>query len=252
MKQRDKTVAEIEAMREGGKILATILNQLKTYVRPGITERSINDWVEAQIRTYGATPTYKEPAVNFPGVICISTNDQVVHSVPSDYVLKSGDVVSFDMVISYKAMKTDAAFTMIVGNEHSAATERLVRVTEQSLYAGIDAVRAGAHTGDIGAAVQGVLVGGDLSVVLDLVGHGIGHEMHMTPDVPNFGSRGTGAVLRVGDTIAIEPMATLGDHRVISDHGDSWTIRTRDGSRAAHFEHTVLVTETGAEILTKL
>ena len=251
--QKPKTEAEITAMREGGKILAGILHDVKGQVAPGVTELALNEWVAKAITARGATPTYKEPSVNFPGVICISTNDQVVHSVPSEYALQAGDVVSFDLVITYKGMKTDAAFTMIVpGGKPSADVERLLTLTERSLYAGIDAARVGARTGDIGAAVAAVLDGGHLGIVRELVGHGVGHEMHMAPDVPNYGNPGTGALLRAGDTIAIEPMATLGDYHIVTDKADGWTIRTADGSLAAHFEHTILITEDGPEILTKV
>ena len=239
-------------MREGGRLLAGILRDLRAQVAPGVSEQFLNDWTARAIKARGAEATYQTREVGFPAVICISTNEQVVHSVPSSYVLQTGDVVSFDLVITYKHMKTDAAFTMIVGEPRTDEDTRLLVATEESLRAGIKAVRAGAHTGDIGAAVQAVLERAGLGIVRELVGHGVGHEMHMAPDVPNYGKPGTGAVLRTGDTIAIEPMATLGDYHVVMHDADGWTIRTRDGSRAAHFEHTVLVTERGAEILTQL
>jgi len=253
MSQPAKTPEQIEAMREGGKILATILHDLKHYVQPGMSELSINSWVEKEIARHGATPTYREPVPNFPGVICISVNEQIVHSVPSDYELEVGDVASFDLVITYKNMKTDAAFTMVVGEEPKGATKHLLNVTERSLYAGIDAIKGrGTHTGDIGAAVEKVLQDGKLGVIRDLVGHGVGLAMHMEPDVPNYGTKGSGTVLQPGDTIAIEPMATLGGEKIITEEFDGWTISTRDGSLAAHFEHTVLITDDGVEILTQL
>ena len=243
--------SDIDAMREGGKILATIFKDLKDYVQVGQSEKEIDAWVNRQILVRGATPTYKEPGVNFPGVICISVNDEVVHSIPTDYVLKKGDIVSFDMVISYKGMKTDAAFTVLMGEEPSGDKKRLISGTEQSLYAAIDAIKGQVYTGDIAAAAQFVLDHHNLGIVRDLVGHGIGREMHQPPDVPNFGLPGTGTLLKPGNTIAIEPMATLGSYEVVMDK-DNWTIRTRDGSLAAHFEHTVLITEDGAEILTQI
>jgi methionyl aminopeptidase len=253
MSQPIKTAEQIQAMREGGKIIATIFRDLKTYVQPGMSEISINSWVEKQIATHGATPTYREPVPNFPGVICISVNEQIVHSVPSDYELEVGDVVSFDLVVTYKNMKTDAAFTMLVGEEPTGATKHLVSVTERSLYAGIDAIKGrGTHTGDIGMAVEKVLTDGKLGVIRELVGHGVGQSMHMEPEIPNYGKKGSGVLLQPGDTIAIEPMATLGGERIITEQFDNWTISTRDGSLAAHFEHTVLITEDGAEILTQL
>ena len=248
---RVNSPAEIAAMREGGKILARIFSELKDFVQVGQTELEVDAWVEKRIYLYGATPTYKEPAVNFPGVICISVNDQVVHSVPTDRAFKTGDIVSFDLVISYKGMKTDAAFTMMMGEQPTGDKKRLINATEQSLYAAIDAIKGPVYTGDIAAAVQGVLEQNQLGIIRDLVGHGIGKEMHQSPDIPNFGRAGSGTLLNTGNTIAIEPMATLGGYDV--DLGrDKWTILTRDGSLAAHFEHTVLITRDGAEILTQL
>ena len=253
MSQPPKTAAQIDAMRDGGKILATIFRDLRQYVQPGMSELSINSWVEKQIAAHGATPTYREPVPNFPGVICISVNEQIVHSVPSDYELEVGDVVSFDLVLTYKNMKTDAAFTMVIGEEPKGASKHLVSVTERSLYAGIDAIKGrGTHAGDIGAAIEKVLTDGKLGVIRELVGHGVGQSMHMEPEIANYGKKGSGTLLQPGDTIAIEPMATLGGERIVTEEFDNWTISTRDGSLAAHFEHTVLITEDGAEILTRL
>lgn len=240
-------------MRECGKILATIYRDLKEYVHAGMSELEIDAWVAKEITRHGAVATYKTSEVNFPNVICISTNDEIVHSVPTEYVLEKGDVVSFDLVIAYKGMKTDAAFTMVVDEQPSGIKKHLVNLTERSLYAGIDAIKGPVYTGDIGAAVEKVLSDGKLGIVRDLVGHGVGLEMHMAPEIPNYGRKGTGVLLKPGDTIAIEPMATLGGEKTVTDtYGDGWTIRTRDGSLAAHFEHTVLITENGAEILTSL
>lgn len=238
-------------MREGGKILAHIFDGLKKQVRVGVTERELNDWTAAEIIRLGATATYHTPEVNFPGVICISTNEQIVHGIPSELPLEKGDVVSFDMVITYKGMMTDSAFTMVVGEPASGAVKNLLNTTERALYAGIDAIGASTRTGDIGAAIEKVLSGGKLGVIRELVGHGIGQSMHLPPELPNWGKKGTGALLKPGDTMAIEPMATLGKERIVTED-DGWTISTADGSLAAHFEHTVLITEAGAEILTTL
>lgn len=251
--QAKKTPEQIAAMKQGGKILATILHNLKEYVTVGMSGIDVDKWVASEIQRLGATPTYREPVPDFPGVICISINDAVVHGVPTDYVFKDGDIVGFDLVISYKGMKTDSAFTMVIGDAPSGAVKHLLNTTERSLYAGIDAIKgSGTRTGDIGAAVEKVLAAGKLGIIRDLVGHGVGTEMHMAPDVPNYGYAGTGTVLQAGDTIAIEPMATLGGEKVYTDPDDEWTILTRDGSLAAHFEHTVLITEDGVEILTQL
>jgi methionyl aminopeptidase len=222
---------------------------LKKQVRAGVSELELDDWVTKEIIALGAEPTYKTPEVNFPASICISTNDQIVHAIPTDNVLKKGDVVGFDLVITYKGMKTDSAFTMVVDEEPVGDKKRLLEYTERALYAGIDAINGQVRTGDISAAIEKVLKDGKLGIVRELVGHGIGHSMHQPPDIPNYGAAGKGYLLEPGDTIALEPMAMLGHEEIVTDK-DDWTIRTRDGSLAAHFEHTILITETGAEILT--
>lgn len=253
MAQPPKTPAQIQAMRDGGTILATVFDGLKTFVQPGMTGWEVDSWVDKEIKRLGATPTYKEPVPDFPGVICISINDAIVHGVPTDYAFEVGDVVGFDLVLTYKGMKTDSAFSIVIGEKPSGIKKHLLNVTERSLYAGIDAIKGrGTYTGDIGAAVEAVLQAGKLGIIRDMVGHGVGLEMHMGPDVPNYGRKGSGRLLEPGDTIAIEPMATLGGERVYTDPDDEWTILTKDGSLAAHFEHTVLITENGAEILTQL
>ncbi len=249
--QKIKTPAEIEAMREGGKILATIFEGLKQQVKPGVSELELDAWVDAEIKKHGAIATYKTSEVNFPAAICISTNEQIVHGIPTEYVLQEGDIVGFDLVITYKNMKTDSAFTMVVGNKPNGVQKHLLSATERSLYAGIDAIKGPVRIGDIGAAVEKVLSDAKLGIIRDLVGHGVGHEMHEAPEIPNYGKKGTGGLLTPGDTIAIEPMATLGGEKILQDD-DGWTLSTRDGSLAAHFEHTVLITEDGAEILTQL
>ncbi len=251
--QPKKTAAEIEAMRECGQKLATILDNLRNYVQPGMTGLEVDAWVANQITQQGAVATYRTKEVGFPATICISKNEAIVHGVPTDEPFEAGDVVGFDLVIAYKGMKTDSAFTMVVGEAPVGAVKHLVASTERSLYAGIDAIKGdGTHIGDISAAVEKVLSGARLGIMRELVGHGVGHEMHMPPEVPNYGRAGRGGILRAGDTIAIEPMAALGTEKVIDGHEDGWTFSTRDGSLSAHFEHTVLITETGAEILTKL
>lgn len=247
--QPAKTSAQIEAMREGGKLLAGIYSELKKYVHAGMSEKDVDTWVANEIKRVGAVATYRTSEVNFPGVICISVNDEIVHGVPTNYVFETGDIVSFDLVITYKGMKTDAAFTMVIDEKPTGAKKHLITTTERSLYAGIEAIKGPVRIGDISAAVEKVLRDGKLGIVRELVGHGVGQEMHMPPEIPNYGRKGTGLLLKPGDTIAIEPMAMLGGERIKTDE-DGWTIRTRDGSLAAHFEHTVLITENGAEILT--
>ena len=249
MIQPRKTTAQIEAMREGGKILARIFEDVRGYVKAGISGFDVDAFVGGKIREYGAIATYKTSEVNFPGNICISVNDQIVHGIPSDYVFEKGDVVSFDLVITYKDMKTDSAFTMVIDEKPSGAVKHLLNYTERSLYAGIDAIKGPVYTGDIGAAIEKVLNAGKLGIVRDLVGHGVGLEMHMPPEIANYGMPGKGVLLQPGDTIAIEPMATLGGEKIVTED-DGWTISTRDGSLSAHFEHTVLILDDSAEILT--
>ena len=247
--QPPKTPEQIEAMREGGRILARIFADVKQFVQPGQTGLEVDTFVGKKIAEYGAVATYHTSEVNFPGNICISVNDEIVHSVPTDVPFEKGDVVSFDLVIAYKNMKTDSAFTMVIGEESKGAVKHLIAATERSLYAGIDAIHGPVYTQDIGRAVEKVLRDAKLGIIRDLVGHGVGLEMHMAPEIPNYDTGSRGVLLKEGDTIAIEPMATLGGERIVSDD-DGWTISTRDGSLAAHFEHTVLITKDGAEILT--
>lgn len=248
----EKTPEQLAAMRECGKMLATIYSELKKLVRAGMSELEVDIWVGKRIAELGAEATYRTSEVNFPGNICISVNDELVHSPPTDYVFKKGDVVSFDLVIAYKGMKTDSAFTMVIDEEPKGATKHLLKTTEQSLYSGIDAISGGSvRVGAISSAIEQVLQKGNLGIVRNLVGHGVGLEMHMKPEIPNFGPATAGPVLRAGDTIAIEPMASLGAEGIITED-DGWTISMRDGSLGAHFEHTVLITDSGAEILTAL
>jgi len=251
--QPKKTEAQVQAMRDGGKILAGILHDLRSQVRPGVTGIELDRWVSSEIVTRGAEATYRTKEVGFPNSVCISVNNAIVHGVPTNEPLETGDLVGFDLVITYNGMKTDSAFSMVVGEEPSGAVKHLLRYTERSLTAGIKSIKGeGTSIGDIGASVEKVLNEGKLGIIRDLVGHGVGLEMHMPPEVPNWGKAGKGLRLQEGDTIAIEPMATLGGERVTSGHDDGWTIATRDGSLSAHFEHTVLITKTGAEILTQI
>lgn len=246
------TPGELNNFREAGKILASIFNDLRNYVHAGMTGKDVDSWVENEIKSRGAVATYKTKEVNFPGVICISPNDVVVHGVPKDDMLEVGDVVGFDLVVEVGGMKADSAFTIVIDEEAKGAKKILLSMTEKSLHAGIDSIKGPVRTGNIGSAVQRVLSSARLGIVRDLVGHGIGREMHEDPDVPNFGHVGGGILVPAGAAIAIEPMATLGNWKVVQDDPDGWSIRTRDGSLAAHFEHTVLVLEDGVEIITKL
>ncbi|NCU30644.1 type I methionyl aminopeptidase [Candidatus Saccharibacteria bacterium] len=248
---KHKSNDQLDAMREGGKILATIFQEIRQFAKAGITEKEIDSFTERRIAYYGASPAYKESTVNFPGVICISTNSEVVHAIPTDRILKKGDLVSFDMVIRYKGMCTDSGFCMVIDQEPTDDVKRLIDYTERALYAGINAIKGPTRVGNISSAIERVLREGCLGIVEELVGHGVGHKMHMPPDIPNYGVMGTGPLLRPGDTIAIEPITTLGGAEIIQ-LDDGWTIATRDGSLSAYAEHTILVTKDGAEILTRL
>lgn len=241
---------KIEAMREGGQILGKLLADLKEYVKPGMSEKEIDAWVRAEIVKRGAGVAYDMLDDEFPGAICISVNDELVHGAPTDYVLEEGDKVSFDLDIFYKGYFTDSAFTMIVGEKGSPAVKKMISVTEAAMWEGIEQVKAGVHIGDIGFAVEKVLRAGKLGVIENYIGHGIGKTMHEAPDVPNYGKRGHGYVLQAGDTICIEPMSSLGKPTNYVDKENGWTVKMKDGSIGCHCEHTVLVLEDGYEVLT--
>lgn len=241
---------KITAMREGGQIMGHLLADLKEYVQPGMTGKEIDAWVRNEIVKRGAIVAYDLLEEKFPGAICISINDQLVHGAPKDEPLEEGDKVSFDLVILYKGYYTDSAFTMIVGKKGSPAVKKMISVTESALWEGIEQVRPGVHIGDIGHAVEKVLRAGKLGVIENYIGHGIGKEMHMDPEVPNYGRKGTGYVLKAGDTICIEPMSCLGKPSNYVDKDDGWSVKMKDGSIGCHCEHTILVTEDGYEVLT--
>lgn len=241
---------KIVAMREGGKILGNLLKDLKNYVQPGMTGKQIDAWVRSEIIKRGAGVAYDMLDEDFPGAICISINDELVHGAPTDEILEVGDKVSFDLDIYYKGYFTDSAFTMIVGGKGSPAVKQMISVTEASMWEGIEQVKPGAHIGDIGHAVEQVLRKGHLGVIENYIGHGIGKTMHELPEVPNYGRKGHGYRLVEGDTICIEPMSCLGKPSNYVDKNDNWTVKMKDGSIGCHCEHTVLVTDTGYEILT--
>ncbi len=247
--QTENLQEKIAAMRAGGEILGRLLKDLREYVQPGMTGKEIDAWVRAEIVKRGAKVAYDYLDEDFPGAICISVNDTLVHGTPNEEVLEEGDKVSFDLDILYQGYYTDAAFTMLVGNKGSAAVKAMIKTTENAMWAGINEVRPGVKIGDISFAVEKVLRKGKLGVIENYVGHGIGREMHMEPDVPNYGVRGHGYTLQVGDTICIEPMSCLGKPANYIDE-TSWSVKMKDGSIGCHCENTVLVTEEGCEVLT--
>jgi methionyl aminopeptidase len=246
-----KTPAEIEKMRQPSRVVAEILSVLRGMVRPGVTTAELDRTAERMIDRAGARSAFKNYRVGnavFPAVLCVSINEQVVHGIPSDRVLRDGDIVSLDFGVSIDGYYGDAAITVPVG-EVDEESRRLIEATERSLYEGIKNLRPGCRLGDVGAAVQTVAEAEGFSVVRDFVGHGIGRALHEEPQVPNFGTPGKGRALKAGMVIAIEPMVNVGTPgvRVLDD---GWTAVTADGRRSAHFEHTVAVRESGPEILT--
>jgi methionyl aminopeptidase len=246
-----KTSAEIIAMRESGKMLARVLQHLKKKVEPGVSTKQLANIAAEELKKLGGKPAFLGYQ-GFPDVICISLNDEVVHGIPRESrIIKEGDIVSLDFGVDYKGMITDSAISLIAGRVLNPKDSELVEYTEKALLAGIKVLHDRAFVGDISAAVEGVLSAHNFGIVRDLVGHGVGHQLHEDPNIPNYGMAGTGMQLNKNMTIAIEPMATLGTHHVYMAD-DGWTVLTEDGSRSAHFEHTVLITEDGAEILSKI
>lgn len=246
-----KSSREIETMAAGGAILAATHAVLRAEVRPGLTTAQLDTIAEDFIRSHdGAVPAFKG-LYGFPGAICISVNEEIVHGIPSrKRVLLEGDIVSLDIGVKYRGYYTDAANTVPVG-EVDAVTARLLDVTRRALDAGIAAAVPGNYIGDIGAAVQGLVEPEGFSIVRDLVGHGIGADPHEDPQVPNHGKPKRGKKLMPGLCIAIEPMVNVGSP-LTRTLADRWTVVTIDGSRSAHFEHTVAITEQGTRILTQV
>lgn len=242
-----KTDKEIANMRISGGMLASVLEYLKKQLEPGQTTKELADMAAKELKKIGGKPAFLG-YMNYPDVICISLNNEVVHGIPGKEVIQDGDIVSLDFGVNYQDMITDAAITVVAGSS-TGETRKLLKGTEEALMAGIDALRDGVKTGDIGSAVEKVMNRYGFGIVRDLVGHGVGHYVHEQPDIPNYGEAGTGKILKEGMTICIEPMSTLGRDEVVLDK-DGWTILTADTSLSAHFEHTILITKTGSEILT--
>ena len=241
-----KSESEIELMREAGKILRDTLNMLKEHVKVGVTTKELDKLAHDYIISRGAKPSFLGYG-GFPGSICASVNEQVVHGIPSNRKLVSGDIIGIDCGVIYKGWQSDAARTFAVG-EISEKHKKLIQVTEQSFFEAMKVIREGARLGDIGAAVQNLAESNGFSVVRDLVGHGIGKDMHEDPQVPNYGKAGKGLRLKRNMTLAIEPMINEGTYEV-SALDDGWTVVTDDDGYSAHYENTVLITEDGYEIL---
>ena len=244
-----KTARELGIMKQACIISAKALKLIGEAIEPGVTTAELDKLAEDFIRSQGATPNFKGYA-GYPAASCISVNDQVIHGIPSaSRKLKSGDIVSVDLGALFEGYNGDNAATFACGDV-SAGAKRLIDTTRESLYEGIKMARAGGRVGDIGAAVQNYVEARGYSVVRDYVGHGIGTSLHEAPEIPNYGISGRGIRLLPGMTIAIEPMVNAGGHKV-KVLPDGWTVLTADGSLSAHFEHTVVITADGPQIMTK-
>lgn len=243
-----KTPEELAKMRRAGRIVASTRRRVLEAVRPGITTGELDVIGEEHIRSNGAVPSFKGYR-GFPRSICASVNEELVHGIPGDRALREGDLLSLDFGAIWGGYHGDSAVSVFVGEPPSDQAEKLVRVTEDALEAGLSQVRVEGRVSDIGHAVQQVVEGAGFGVVREYVGHGIGQSLHEDPPVPNYGAPGRGPELRPGMALAIEPMVTMGDWatRVLDD---GWTVVTEDGGLCAHFEHTVALTDAGAEILT--
>jgi methionyl aminopeptidase len=242
-----KTAEEIDKLAASGQVLARCHRLLRSKARPGVTTAELDAAAERFIRSQGATPAFKGYR-GFPGSICASPNSMVVHGIPDDYALRRGDILSIDIGVELDGWVSDAAVTLPIGPVSDVA-RGLLDTTRASLFDGVEQCVAGNRLGDVSAAIQRTVEAGGYSVIRSLVGHGVGRDMHEDPQIPNFGTPGTGPLLEEGMALAIEPMVNVGDHevRVASDH---WAVFSEDGSLAAHFEHTVAITADGPRILT--
>lgn len=248
-----KTKKEIDYIRDSCKIVAETLQLLKANVRVGVTTKELDQIAEDYILSNNAKAAFKGysqggSSVDYPASICSSINEEVVHGIPGKRVLKNGDIISLDVGVYKNGYYGDAALSVAVG-ELTEEKKKLMEVTEKSLFMGIEEANAGNHVYDISYAVQSYVESNGFSVVRDLCGHGVGKYLHEDPSIPNFGKKGTGAKLKNGMTLAIEPMVNAGGYQVLTAE-DGWTILTRDGSPSAHFEHTILISNNKAEILT--
>jgi len=248
-----KTRKEIDYIRESSQIVAEVLQLLKNYVKPGVTTLELDKMAEDYILSNNARAAFKGysqvGSFDFPGSICSSIDDEVVHGIPGNRVLKEGEIISIDVGVEKNGYYGDAALTVAVGNI-SDEKKKLMEVTEKSLYLAIEEARPGNRIGDIGYAVQSYVESFGYSVVRDLCGHGVGKHLHEDPQIPNYGKKGSGAILKNGMTLAIEPMINLGTHKVFVEE-DGWTVKTMDGKPSAHFEHTIAIIDGKPEILTR-
>ncbi len=241
-----KTDEEIEFMREANRLVGMTLGELSNHIKPGVTTLELDRIAEEYIRDHGAIPTFLGYG-GFPNSICTSVNEQIVHGIPNNIPLKEGDVISIDCGTQLRGFCGDSAYTFCVG-EVDEKVKKLLQVTKESLYKGIEKAKADGRIGDIGSAIQEYCEKRGYSVVRELVGHGIGRQMHEPPEVPNYGRRGTGPLISNGMCLAIEPMINMGGKKVVFEN-DGWTVRTKDHKPSAHFEHTVAIRNGKADIL---
>lgn len=244
-----KLPEEIEKARASNHIVAEVLNKLRDKVKPGISTSELDKFAEEVTRKRGAKPAFKGYR-GYPYSLCTSINEEVVHGMPSERLLKEGDIIGLDFGVYYKGFYGDAAITLPVG-KISLDAQKLINVTERSLYTGIEQIKVGKRLGDISAAVQMTVEEAGFSIVRDFVGHGIGRNLHEDPQIPNYGKKGRGIELKSGMIFAIEPMVNQGDYKV-KILPDGWTVVTEDGKLSAHFEHSVVITDNGPDILSKL
>ena len=242
-----KTKEEIDLIKESADILGRAHGEIAKLIKPGINTNKLDKLAEEFIRDNGGVPSFKNYN-GFPYTLCVSPNEQVVHGFPSNIELKDGDVLSIDCGVFYKGFHSDSAYTYAVG-EVNEEVKQLLKVTKESLNVGIEKAVVGNRTGDIGFAIQHFVEEYGYTVVRELVGHGVGKNLHESPEVPNYGKRGKGAMLKEGMVIAIEPMINLGKRDIVQE-SDGWTIRTKDRAPSAHFEHTVAITNEGVQVLT--
>ena len=242
-----KTQEEVELLRENNLLVSATLAEVGKNIRPGVTTLELDRIAEEFIRSHGAVPGFLGYG-GFPNTLCVSVNENVVHGIPSNYALREGDIVSVDCGTILKGFYGDSAYTFGVG-EIAPEVEQLLRVTKESLYKGVEKAVAGGRVGDISAAVQAHAEKYGYGVVRELVGHGLGREMHESPEVPNYGRRGTGPLLREGMVICIEPMINMGSKNVVFER-DGWTVRTKDRKPSAHFEFAVAIRNGEADVLT--
>ncbi|TES54909.1 type I methionyl aminopeptidase [Halalkalibacterium halodurans] len=243
-----KTERELEIMREAGRIVALTHQEIKLHIQPGITTKKLDEIAETFIRSHGATPSFKGYN-GFTGSICASVNEELVHGIPGNRVLKEGDIISVDIGAKYNGYHGDSAWTYAVGNI-SDEDQDLLDVTETSLYKGLEQAKAGARLSDISHAIQSYAEPRGYAIVREYVGHGVGQNLHEDPQIPHYGPPGKGPRLKPGMVLAIEPMVNAGS-RYVRTLSDNWTVVTVDGKKCAHFEHTIAITDTGYEILTK-